>query len=182
MIKIGLTGNIASGKSTVEFIIADFGYKVIDLDKISHNLIETTCKNEILSTFDTIDRKQLADIVFKDREKLRKLENIIHPELKKYILKYFENNKNEKMIFISGALIFEAGFSDLFDKIIYVDAKKDIRLNRLIKRSSIDKETALLRINAQNDSFKNKADFIIENNKDKEALKTKIFEILKTFN
>ena len=178
MIKIGLTGNIASGKSTVEAIIAEFGYKVVDLDKVSHSLLETTCRNEILKAFKTTERKKIADIVFKDKNELKKLENIIHPKLKEYILNYFEENKSEKAVFISGALIYEAGFSDLFNKIIFVDCDKNIRLKRLIQRNSYDEETAKRRIEAQSDDFKSKADFIIRNNNDIKELKNNTIELL----
>jgi len=178
MIKIGLTGNIASGKSTVEKIIVEAGFKVVDLDMVSHCVLENECKNDILKTFNTTDRKKLGDIVFKDKNELKKLENIIHPELKKYVLKFFEDNKNEKAVFVSGALIFEAGFSDLFDKIIFVDAKRDIRINRLMKRNSLNEEEALLRIDAQSDKFKQKADFILENNLDLKTLKENTGKII----
>ncbi len=179
MIKIGLTGNIASGKSTVESIIADLGYKVTDLDKVSHNLLDTTCKEEVLKTFSTTDRYELSKIVFKKKNELKKLENIIHPRLREYILNYFKENQDEKIVFVSGALIFEAGFNDCFDKIIFVDARKDLRLNRLMKRNSLSKEDALLRINAQSDSFKHLADYIIENNSDTKTLNNNVSDILK---
>ena len=182
MIKIGLTGNIASGKSEVEKIIAKFGYKVVDLDIVSHKLIDTTCKEAILNVFNTTDRKKLAEIVFKDKDELKKLENIIHPELNKYILDCFEKNKDEKLIVISGALIFEAGFSGLFNKIIYIDADEDLRLKRLMKRNSFDKKTALERINAQNNKFKTLADYVIENNTSKEDLEKKVQETLGKIN
>ena len=179
MIQIGLTGNIASGKSMVENIILSQGYKVIDLDIISHELLKSTCKDKIIEAFNTIDRLELSKIVFKDKYELKKLENIIHPELKKYVLNYFEENKDEKAVFISGALIYEAKFNNLFDKIIYIDAKKDIRLKRLILRNNFTKEQALLRIEAQSDNNKTKADFIIENNEDKETLEKNVSEVLK---
>ena len=179
MIKIGLTGNIASGKSTVEALIAEIGYKVVDLDKVSHELLETVCKEEVLNIFKTTERKELSKIVFNDKNELKKLENIIHPKLKEYILKYFEENKTEEKVFISGALIYEAGFDKLFDKIIYVDSNKNLRLKRLMERNFLDEKTALIRINAQNDNFKNNADFIIDNNGDLRSLRENVAKILK---
>ena len=73
--------------------------------------------------------------------------------------------------------MYEAGFDKLFDKIIYVDAKKDIRLDRLMKRNSLSKEDALLRIESQKDN-KNKADFVIDNNDSVENLEIKVNSIL----
>ena len=179
MKKIGISGNIASGKSTVENIIASSGYKVVDLDIVSHKLLDTVCKDEVLTAFNTTDRKKLAGIVFKDKTELKKLEDIIYPKLKRYVLGYFEQHEKEEMVFISGALIFEAGFSELFDKIIFVDCDKETRLERLMKRNSMDIKSAKIRIEAQNDNYKNYADFIIENNSDIECLKEKVFEVLK---
>ena len=178
MIKIGLTGNIASGKSTVEAVVAQFGHKIADLDKVSHELLETVCREEVLRVFGTIERKELSKIVFNDKNELKKLENIIHPRLKEYILKFFEENKNEKMLFISGALIYEAGFDKLFDKIIFVDAQYNLRLQRLMKRNSFDEEEAIKRINAQNDNFKDKADFVIQNDGSLDDLKINTAKIL----
>ena len=73
--------------------------------------------------------------------------------------------------------MYEAGFDKLFDKIIYVDAKKDIRLDRLMKRNSLSKEDALLRIESQKDN-KNKADFVIDNNDSVENQGDKKYKLL----
>lgn len=179
MIKIGLTGNIASGKSTVEKIAESLGYKVYDLDIVSHKLLENKCKDAVLKQFKTIVRSELAKIVFSDKNKLIKLENILHPELKKFISEKFEENKDEKAIFISGALILEKGFKDFFDKVIFVDADYNLRLERLMKRNNYTLETAKIRMNAQNDELKNQADYIIENNSDIKALEENTLRLIK---
>ena len=134
MIKIGLTCNIASGKSEVENIFLKKGFIVVDLDKISHQLLENDdeVKNKVLDEFKTLDRAELAKIVFSDLNKQKILEDIIYPKLKEYIIKCFKINEDKKALIISGALIYEAGFSSLFDKIIFVDAKKELRLKRLM--------------------------------------------------
>ena len=176
MIKIGLTGNIASGKSEVENILLKKGFVVVDLDKISHQLLEKDdeIKKKILGEFETLKRTELAKIVFNDLNKKKILENIIYPKLKEYIINIFKINKDKKAVIVSGALIYEAGFQDLFDKIIFIDSKKELRLSRLMKRNNIDKNTALQRINCQNDKNKTKADVIIENNSDIATLNNKI--------
>jgi len=178
MLKVGITGNIASGKTQIENIIKQFGYSVFDLDLISHKLLveNEEIKEKIILEFQTLDRKELSKIVFSDKNKLKKLEEIIHPELKKFCLKTFK--KDEKIIFISGALLYEAGFSELFDKIIFIDSKKEIRLKRLMERNSLSKKEALLRLEFQNTNNKSKADYIIENNNSLNELKVKINSIL----
>ncbi len=175
MNKIGLTGNIASGKSEVEKIISNLGFEVIDLDKIVHNLYEDNAiKEELLKTFSTSNRKEIAQIVFKDKNKLKKLEEIIHPILKNFII----NLDDTKVTFVSGALLFEAHFDKLFDKIIFVDAPLDLRLKRLMKRNNLSKNEALVRITSQNSNYIKNADYIIENDSNLEELKQKVTDLL----
>ena len=175
MLKIAITGNIASGKSTVEKIIEDNGYKVYDTDKIAHKILENS--EEIKKAFGTIDRKEIAKIVFSNPEKLKLLESIIHPKVKEELLKIF--NHNEKVVFISVPQLFESGFDILFDKIIFVTADENLRKERLIKRNSLTLEEAQKRIDAQKEDGKiAKSDFVIENNLDLEKLKSQVEDIL----
>ena len=178
MLKIGITGNIASGKSEVEKIISSFGFLVVDLDIVSHKLLENDeeIKSAIFNEFQTLERKKIANIVFNNKEKLEKLNNIFHPILKKYILNLF--NEASSTVFVSGALIYEAGFNNLFDKIIFVDSAYETRLERLIKRNNLTVEEAKIRLEKQNTKFKDKADFIVENDGDIGELKEKIQKIL----
>ena len=176
MIKIAITGNIASGKSVVEDLIKSNGYKVFDTDKIAHHILENS--PEVKKIFGTTDRKEIAKIVFSDPEKLKVLESIIHPEVKKEIIKLF--NLNEEMIFISIPQLFESGFDKLFDKIIFISADENIRLERLIKRNNLSKEEALKRIAAQDKEEEkiSKCDYVINNNYDIEHLKKEINKII----
>lgn len=175
MLKIAITGNIASGKSTVEKIIENNGYKVYDTDKIAHKILENS--EEVKKAFKTVDRKEIAKIVFSSPEKLKLLESIIHPKVKEEILKIF--NSEEKLVFISIPQLFESGFDTLFNKIIYVTADRALRLERLIKRNNLTIEEAEIRINAQVDTNKiEKSDYIIENNTDLADLQDKVKEVL----
>lgn len=175
MLKIAITGNIASGKSTVEKIIENNGYKVYDTDKIAHKILENS--EEVKKVFKTVDRKEIAKIVFSSPEKLKLLESIIHPKVKEEILKIF--NSEEKLVFISIPQLFESGFDTLFNKIIYVTADRALRLERLIKRNNLTIEEAEIRINAQVDTNKiEKSDYIIENNTDLADLQNKVKEVL----
>lgn len=174
MIKVGISGKIASGKSEVEKIISNLGYFVYDLDKISHALMDENeqIKAQILAEFNTLDRKKIGSIVFLNPSKKEKLENIIYPQLEKEIFNIFDKHKEEKIVFISGALLFKSGFYRFFDKTIFVSAKDEIRLERLMKRNNLSKEIAKSRLNLQDDETQ--ADIIIENNSNIEELKNKI--------
>lgn len=180
MIKIGLTGNIASGKTQVEEILATLGVYVVDLDKVTHSLfLKEEIQQKLKEKFNTFERKEISKIVFSDFSKKQELEKVFHPELKKNILNIFKEKENEQIIVISGALIYEAGFDKLFDKIIFVDADKNLRIERLKKRSNLTHKEALKRINSQNLTYKNQADYIIENNNSLNELKNKVEEVLK---
>lgn len=175
MIKVAIVGNIASGKSTVEKIIEQKGFKVYDTDKIAHEILASS--EEVIKEFGTNDRSELAKIVFSHPEKLKNLESIIHPQVKEKLLEIFASV--EDIIFVSVPQLFEAGFEELFDKIIYITADENIRKERLIKRNNFTSVEAQRRINAQNeDNKKEKADFVIENNLTIKVLEQNIAYIL----
>ena len=151
------------------------GFKVYDTDKIAHEILENSL--EVKQTFGTIDRKKIAEIVFSDSEKLKRLESIIHPEVKKELNKIF--SKDLEVVFISVPQLFETDFDKLFDKVIYVRANEKIRLERLMKRNSLSEEEGFKRINAQReDGKKEKSDFVIENNSDFDNLRAQVDDIL----
>lgn len=176
MIKVAIVGNIASGKSTVEKTIESKGFKVFDTDKIAHEILKNS--SDVKNEFGTTDRKALAQIVFADSTKLQKLESIIHPKVKEELLKIFSTN--EKIIFVSVPQLFEAGFEELFDKIIYVTADENIRKKRLMKRNSYSAEEAQKRISAQSENGKlEKSDFVIKNDGTLQDLETAVNTCLK---
>lgn len=176
MLKIAITGNIASGKSTVEKFIEANGFKVYDTDKIAHGILDNSV--EVKNVFATTDRKELAKIVFNNPEKLKQLEAIIHPKVKKVLEDIF--TEEDKIVFVSVPQLYESGFEKMFDKVIFVSAKESIRLERLMNRNGISKEDAEIRIKAQDvEDYKiKKADFVIINNGNLDELKTQVLEIL----
>ncbi|HSA06299.1 MAG TPA: dephospho-CoA kinase [Candidatus Gastranaerophilales bacterium] len=194
MIKIAITGNIASGKSLVEEFFRQEGAATLDADKIVHDLLKNN-QNIIKSVYElfnsygfevknkkgSIDRQKVGQIAFSDTKKLKALEKIIHPEVKKVIEEFFQLNKEKKLVVISVPLLFESDMENMFDYVIAVVADEKIRLERLINTRNLTQEQALKRIRAQNfgEEQLKKADFIIENNISTHELKLEVKKIIK---
>lgn len=190
MLKIGITGNIAAGKSTLEELLKERGFKVLDTDDVAHNLLKNDAiKKEILENFSIYDivengelsRRKLAKIVFTSETDRKKLEEILHPLIKESIKHFFSAHESrEKIIFVSVPLLFEAKFEDLFDKIVLVYAYDEIRLERLIKRNDLSPEMAQNRLNIQMNQDKKRplAGYIIFNNKSIEDLEMQLENLL----
>ena len=190
MKKIAITGNIASGKSQVEKILEDLNYFVIDTDKINNELllndektkqeIKLAFKNYDIETNNNISKEKLGNIVFNNKKEKEKLENILHKKILEKIEFYTKENENKDIIFVSVPLLFEVNWDKYFDKIIFISAKEELRIKRLINRNNLTKEQALSRINSQ-DKEENKikkSDFVIYNNSDLISLKNQINTVL----
>lgn len=187
MIKFALCGNIASGKSTVQKLLENQGYRVLDTDKVAHELL-TVNNLELFLEFKKFDvfengkfsREKLGKLVFTNKEIKQKLENILHPQIREKIKEFFEQNQNEKYLFVGIPLLFEANMTDLFDKIIFIYADDDIRLKRLLLRNGYSVEYAKARLNSQmrQEEKTQKSDYVINNNGSIEELN---FNIIKLF-
>ncbi len=190
MRKVAITGNIASGKSEVEKLLFASGFKVLDTDSVAHDILENDeeAKKEIVSIFgkdildgnNLISRAKLAEIVFNDKDKLIRLERIIHPKVFRKIGEFFNENKNNGICFVSVPQLFETKTQMAFDKVILVTASEEIRKKRLIERNNISEEDAKLRLSAQmKDSEKIKqSDFVIYNDKDLNYLKDQVLAMV----
>ena len=185
---IGITGSIACGKSTVSDYLKEKGYTIIDADKLGHvALTSEDVKRRLSETFganilvnNEISREVLGKLVFGNDNNLKKLNNIIHPKIKELILKLQEEHENENLVFLDIALLYEANFVDLVEKVAVVYVDEDVQLERLMTRNFLSKEEALKRIESQM-SPQEKAslgDFVINNSYRKEDTFQQIDEIL----
>ncbi len=167
---IGITGDIGSGKSTVSNYLTSKGYYVIDADLIAREVAELKrIKQKISDAFDgviidgVLDRKKLANIVFRDEEKLRILNTIMHPEIVDRIIKDASDSE-EEYVFIDAALLFETGLDKYCDYVILIDVSLETRLDRIIKRDNITKALAYKKISSFSDSKEKKSKSIVINN------------------
>lgn len=182
---IGLTGQTGAGKSTVSEVFAENGYSVINADHISRKVVEkgSECLKELTEVFgmdilnpdETLNRKELAKIVFVDKTKLEMLNSVIYPyittEIITQINNYSENGK--KLILLDAPTLFESRSDDFCEIIISVIAEPEIRKNRIIQRDNITAEHAQNRMDSQlsTEFFIEHSDFIIENNDSVDILK-----------
>jgi dephospho-CoA kinase len=188
----GLTGGIATGKSTVSERLIEKGFTVIDSDKIAREVVEpnTEAFNEIVSTFGVkildehgaLDRKKLGNFVFNNKIHLAKLNYITHPRIKEVIKTRIKEyrQKNIKTIFLDIPLLFEGDWHQFTEKNIVVYTSPEIQIERLMKRNNFTYEEALMRINAQMpiDEKKKLADIVIYNNGSIEDLYLSIDELI----
>jgi len=173
---IVLTGGIGTGKSTVASFLKMYGYKIIDADEISRKVFEEK-KEKINEIFGTTDRKKLRDIVFNDAEKLKKLEDLILPEVRKKVIELAKKYEKDGVVyFVDLPLYFEKQNYPEFKKVLVVYAPKEIQIDRVIKRDNVSKEQAKAVLNNQLDieTKKQKADFVIDNSKDLKNLQKEI--------
>lgn len=193
MIKIAVTGVIGSGKTTISKIFKEMGYDVIDADEISRNLTkkgspvyEKILKEfgkEILKGNGEINRKALADIVFKDKKKKEILEGIIHPEVKKFCID--RANELEKagkdILVLDIPLLFEAGMEDMVDYVILAYADEDTLYERVKKRDGLTKEEFFSRLKNQIplDEKIKKSHFVVDTRKDIEEIRLELGTIIK---
>ncbi|MGO2117468.1 MAG: dephospho-CoA kinase [Fusobacterium sp.] len=184
---VGLTGGIASGKSTVSNILKELEIKIIDADIIAKKISEKKeIKKEIISKFGEdilnskkeIERGKLREIVFKDKEKLKILNSIYHPRIKDEFKKIKENHNKDDIIIFDVPLLFETDIDKECDEIILVCIDEEIQIERLMKRDCIDSDLAKMIIKnqmSQKEKMK-KTDIILYNDGtlDELARKTKI--------
>ncbi len=172
---IVLTGGIATGKSTTSAILSLLGFRVIDADKIAHQVLNMV-SDEIAKAFGDefvnsgiVDRKKLGALIFANRDERLKLEAIVHPKIREEIFnEALKQEKFAKPYLIDIPLFFEKRDAYNIDKSILVYAPKELQIERLTKREGLSKDEALQRIEAQMPIEKklSLATFVIDNSKD----------------
>lgn len=189
MIKVAVTGGIGSGKSVVCKIFEKIGIPVFNADFEAKKLINTsrTIHDKLVSLFGAaiyqsngdIHRKKMADLIFNDNFALQKVNEIVHPEVRKRFIEWGKE-QNSPYIIQEAAIIFESKQTQSFDKIITVTAPLELKIERVIKRDQVSKEEVYKRMQSQlPDEIKiAKSDFVIMND-EVEMIIPQIIEIHK---
>ncbi|MBU5245845.1 dephospho-CoA kinase [Bacillus halotolerans] len=189
---IGLTGGIASGKSTVANMLIDKGITVIDADIIAKQAVEKGMPayrqiidefgEDILLENGDIDRRKLGALVFTNEQKRLALNSIVHPAVREEMLKRRDESiaNQETFVVLDIPLLFESKLESLVDKIIVVSVTKELQLERLTKRNQLTEEEALSRIRSQIplEEKVSRADNVIDNSRTLEETKQQLEEIL----
>jgi len=177
MLIVALTGGIATGKSIVAGVFKDLGCFIHNADLTAHQLMEPNSKawksiashfgESILNADRTINRTKLGDIIFSSDRERRFLNDTIHPlvfKKKKEMVRSLKKEGRYKIFVSEAALTVEAGFSDLFDKVVVVFCDKNIQIKRLMERDNIRKKDAVIKMKSQIQSEEKLkyADYIIE--------------------
>ncbi|TLE17219.1 dephospho-CoA kinase [Helicobacter apodemus] len=186
---IALTGGIGSGKSTAASLLKLYGYAIIDADTIAHKALEQSTEevieifSDIILTEGKIDRKKLANIVFKNKALRNKLENLLHPRIKEYILEqsHLLDGKNIPY-FIDIPLFFETKHYDI-EETLLIFVEQSTQIERIKKRNALSDEAILERINAQIPLHQKKklAKYVINNNGDLKNLQKEIEKYLQNY-
>ena len=193
ILRVGLTGGIASGKSTVGRTLAGLGCMVVDADAIVARLyrpggagfeaLVRTYGKEIVRSDGTIDRPKIAAIAFVDDASAKKLNDLIHPlviaEEEQFIAAEAQRFPDrDRIVVVEATLLLESGGKNRYDKIVVVDSAPDVQIERAVKRG-MQRDDAVRRSERQMkaDARRSQADYIIENNGDVRALENETLRI-----
>lgn len=194
MLDIGLTGNIASGKSAVARVWRSRGAHVVESDELARRAVApgTAALRKIAANWGPgillasgdLDRAALRDVVFRDEEERRKLERIVHPEIEKLHRKEREEAERRglELIVADMPLLFEVGREGEFDVIVLVEAPVELRLERLVRTRGLDPGEAQRMIDAQwpTEEKRARSDIVIENSGSLRQLETRAAEVWST--
>ncbi|WP_054754267.1 dephospho-CoA kinase [Piscibacillus salipiscarius] len=190
---IGLTGSIATGKSTVSKMFKEWEIPVVDADQIARNVVKPgePAYEKIVEHFGEkvlyengmLNRKKLGEIVFNDEEERKRLNSFIHPEIRKEMIRQRESHvaNGEPAVVLDIPLLFESKLFDYVDKVLVVYVEPEVQLERLMERDESGKEEALSRIQSQISitEKKDRADAIIDNTDSVDHSREQLKDILR---
>ncbi len=175
MLVVGVTGGIGSGKSIVCKIFEQLGVPIYNADKEAKELMNNDAAlikdlkkkfgNDLYNGKEGLNRKKLSEIVFNDKEKLEKLNAIVHPHVRKHFQKWKKEHQDAKYLVKEAAILFESGADEDCDRVITVIAPRLLRIERVMERDDVSKEKVGAIIDNQWSSSEKikKSDFVIAN-------------------
>jgi len=193
---LGLTGGIATGKSTVTGLLRERGIPVVDADAIAREVVEPGMPayeaivrhfgQEILQPNGQLDRKKLGEIVFSDEAERQVLNAIVHPEVRRVMREQAVEAEaaGAPIVFMDIPLLFESKLQHMVEKIVVVYVPESTQLERLIERDELDEDQARKRMNAQLPIEEKKAwaDYVIDNQGSREETARQVDELLLKIN
>ena len=191
MLLIGLTGNIASGKSTVARLLSERGATIIDADVLARRVVEPGMPafdeivrrggSDVVAPDGSLDRDALRRLVFSHHEQLEELNEIVHPEVAAYRDRLVEEarQRGDRLVVQDIPLLFERGLVEQFDRIVLVDAPRPVRLERLMRARGLSETESMDMITAQMPAElkRARADYIIENTGTIRELEERVSEV-----
>ena len=186
---VGLTGGLASGKSTIARMLIERGFDVIDADEVARDVVKPGSESlekivnrwgsEILNDDGSLNRKKLASIVFKDKSQRKELEKILHPEILNRMIQLAENSANEIVILVA-PLLFEEQLDEWCDFTVSLTAPDEVRIERAMKKHKINREMVQDRMKAQLSEKKrnSKADYVVNTDCTIEELQSKVDNLI----
>ena len=187
MIKIGITGSLASGKSTASKFLSGKRGPLFSADNAVKELYKHSSFRSLISKKFKIKnnnqiKKNLKKMIFNNSDELKKLERIIHPLVRKKMKKFTTKNKNKKLLFYEIPLLIESKLMKHFDKIIFIKSKKQLRLKRFKLKNGDKKLFNLLNSKQMGDNVKTKSsDYIVVNEKNLKILKKNLLAIISKY-
>lgn len=191
MLLVGLTGNIASGKSTVAKLFGSWGATLIDADVLARQAVEVGMPayqaiverwgQAVTAPDGPIDRPELRRRVFADSEQLEALNAIVHPEVQRLRDELIDDarRRGDRVVVCDIPLLFERRLAEQFDRIVLVDAPRPVRMERLVRDRGLETTEAMKMIASQMPAElkRARADYIIDNTGTQEQLKTRALEV-----
>ena len=187
MIKIGITGSLASGKTTASRILSSRRGPLFSADKVVKELYQNkNFKSLIRKTFNIKNnnqiKKSLKKLILENKKNIKKLEKIIHPLVRKRMRSFTLKNRNKKFLFYEIPLLIESKLMKYFNIIVFIKAKKQLRLKRFQSKNGDKKLFTFMNNKQMPDKKKKKfCDFVVVNEKNKSILKKNLLVIMKKY-